>query len=209
KDPVARSIVITGGCQRFLNIDGHLVRRQSVVAVDRAIVHISHGWRITPCREPIAGVPVPPAVVHENDPVIVASPPTAIVPVPVVIVEGRIAVAAERVATPVISDSYVATAIKGGVLCPVDREVTLAIDRYVIATAKLIRVAKTINVGVLRPVEVTLAIDRYVVPSTRLVRIAKTINIRVLCAIHRNVSFTVGVEVSCPVHREVPVAIHR
>src|SRR5262249_34110048 len=150
KDPVDRSIVITGSRQRFLNIDGHLVRRQSVVRVDRTVVHITHRRRITPCREPVARVPVPPAVVvHENDPVIVTSPPTAIVPVPIIIAERRIPVAAERVATPVISDSYVASAIKGGVLCPVDREVTLAIDRYVIATAKLVRIAKTINIRVL------------------------------------------------------------
>src|SRR4029453_4348831 len=76
KDPIDRSIVVTGGCQRFLDIDGHLVRRQSVVAVAGAIVNITHGRRITPGREPVAGVPVPPAAIHEDDPGVVASPPT-------------------------------------------------------------------------------------------------------------------------------------
>src|SRR5678815_1631322 len=146
KNTIDRSVVVTGARQLFLNIDGHLVGRPSVVGVDRTVIHISHGRRITPCREPIARIPVIPAVVHEDDPVVVASPPTAIVPLPVVIAEGRIPLAAERVATPVISDSHIDSTIIGGVTCSVDREVSIPIDRYVIATAKLIRIAKAINV---------------------------------------------------------------
>src|SRR5262249_11970421 len=153
KDPIDRSIVVTGTRQCFLNIDGHLVRRQSVVAVDRAVVHITHRRRITPCWEPVAGIPVIPAVAHENDPIEMASPPTTIVPLPIVIAECRIPLAAERVTTPVISDSHVAATIKRGVLCPVDREVLIPIDRYIIATAKFIRITKTINVGVPCPVD--------------------------------------------------------
>ena len=75
-----------------------------------------------------------------------ASPPTAIVPLPVVIPERRIPLAAERVPTPVISDSHVAPTIIGSVRCAVDCDVP--IDRYVIAIAKFIPVVKTINVGV-------------------------------------------------------------
>jgi hypothetical protein len=78
----------------------------------------------------------------------VASPPIAIVPLPLIVAEGRIPLAAERIATPVISNSRVATTIIGGILRPVDREVSIPIHRYVIATAKLIRVSKTINVRV-------------------------------------------------------------
>jgi len=89
---------------------------------------------------------------HEYDPIIVASPLTAIVPLPVVIAEGRIPLAAERITTPVIGDSYVAPTIIGGVRCPIDRYVSIPTDRCVIATAKFIRVSKTINVGIPRAV---------------------------------------------------------
>jgi hypothetical protein len=112
----------------------------------------------------------------------------------VVIAEGRIPLAAERVTTPVIRNPHIASAIIGGVPCPVDREVSIPIDRHVIATAKLIRVASAINLGIPCSVgrEVSLTINRYAVPSTRLVRIAMTINI-----------------VSRPSNRHIPVAIHR
>src|SRR5262245_28496237 len=145
KDTIDWSIVITGNRQRFLNVDGHPVRRQSVVAVDRAVIHIAHVRREAPCREPVAHVPVPPAAIHEDDPSVVASPPTAIVPLPVVIAERPILLAAECVTTPVVSDSHIAFSIKGGVRCPVDRDVSIPIDRYVIATAKLIGVSKTVS----------------------------------------------------------------
>jgi hypothetical protein len=68
----------------------------------------------------------------------VASPPTTIVPLPVVIAERRIPLAAERVTTPVISNSRVASTIKRGVLRAI--KVLVPIDRYVIAIAKLIGV---------------------------------------------------------------------
>src|SRR5262249_19636919 len=123
KDPIDRSIVITGARQLFLNIDGYLVRRQSVVAVDRAVEHKTYRRRVTPGREPVARIPVPPAVVYEDDPVIVASPPTTGVPLPVVIAEDRIPLAAEGVTVPVISNSHVASTIISGVLCPVHPDV--------------------------------------------------------------------------------------
>jgi hypothetical protein len=106
------------------------------------------------------------------------------VPLPVVIAERCIPLAAERVATPVISDSHVAAAIKRGVLCAV--EVTLAIDRYVIAIAKLIAVTKTIHVGVPCPVNRDVSF---------------TIRIEISCAVHR--------DVPVPVRRKVSVAIRR
>ena len=123
-----------------------------------------------------------------------ASPPTTIVPLPVIIAEGRIPLAAERLTPPVISDSHIASTIIGGVLCAVDREVSIPIDRYVIATAKLIRVAGAINLGIPCSVdrEVSLTINRYAVPGTRLVRIGITINI-----------------VSRPSNCDVPIAICR
>ena len=91
-------------------------------------------------------------------------------PLPVVITEGGIPRAAKRVAAPVVSDSHVASTIIGGVLCPIDREVSIPINgevsvtihRYVIARTKLVRVAITIDVSVSVPIhrEISFAIDR-------------------------------------------------
>src|SRR6267154_2327591 len=186
KNTIDRSVVVTCARQLFLHVHSYPIGRPSIVSVDGTIIHITNRRRITPCREPVARIPVIPAVVHEDDPVVVASPPITIVPLPVVIAEGRIPLAAERGTTPVISDSHIASTIIGGVTCP--------IDRHVIATAKLIRVAGAINLGIPCSVdrEVSLAIHRYPVPSTRLVRIAITINV-----------------VSRPSDREIPVAIRR
>jgi len=105
------------------------------------------------------------------------------VPLPVVIAEGRIPLAAECVTTPVISDSHVASTIIGGVTCPVDREVSIPIDRHVIATAKLIRVAKTINVGV------PCAVRRDV---------SFTIRVEISCPVHRGIPIAI--------HREISIA---
>jgi hypothetical protein len=115
----------------------------------------------------------------------VTSPPTTIVPLPVVITKGRIPLAAERVTTPVISDSHVASTVIGGVRCPVDRDVSVPIDRYIIATANLIRVAKTINVrvpcAVYRDVSFTIRVETFG-PVDRDVSIA----------IHRKISLASG-----------------
>src|SRR4029077_9292936 len=140
KNTIDRSVVVTFARQLFLHAHSYPVGCPPIIGVDGTIIHITNGRRVTPCREPIARIPVIPAVVHEDDPVVVASPPTAIVPLPVVIAEGRIPLAVERVTTPVISDAHIASTIIGGVTCPVDREVSIPIDRHVIATAKLIRV---------------------------------------------------------------------
>jgi hypothetical protein len=131
------------------------------------------------------------------------------VPLPVVIAEGPIPLAAERVATPVIRNSHIASAIKGGVLCAI--EVSIPIDRYVIATAKLIRIASAINLDIPCPIdrEVSISIDRYVIATAKLICVAKTINVRVPCAVHCDVSFTIRIEISAPVNRDVSIAIHR
>jgi hypothetical protein len=133
----------------------------------------------------------------------VASPPTAVVPLPVVIAEGRIPLAAKRVTPPVIRDSHVATTIKGGVLCAV--EVTPAIDRYVVAIAKLIAITKPINVGIFVPV------NRDVSFTIR-VGISIPVHRNVSVAIHRNVTtrtkllFSLGVPFTHPfVPGEIPL----
>src|SRR4029077_7098371 len=69
--------------------------------------------------------------------------------------------------------------IKGGVLCPI--EVTFAINPYVIAIAKLIRVTKTIDVLVPCPVfrDVSFTIH---------FRVSVPVNGDVSVAIHRNLT---------------------
>jgi hypothetical protein len=104
-----------------------------------------------------------------------ASPPTAIMPLPVVVAEGCVALAAERITTPVISDSHVASTIIGGVPGPVDREVSVSVDRNV--------VANTINVRVL------CAVHRGVSFTIRL-KISGLINRDVSVAIDRKISLT-------------------
>ncbi|PYL61357.1 MAG: hypothetical protein DMF31_02465 [Verrucomicrobia bacterium] len=108
-----------------------------------------------------------------------ASPPTAIVPLPVVIAEGRIPLAAERVSVPAISDSHIASTIKGGVFCAV--EVTLTIERYVVARTKLVGVSETINVGVPCPVHCDVSF-------TICVEIFRPVHRDIPIAIHRNVT---------------------
>src|SRR5205814_9162317 len=93
--------------------------------------------------------------------IIVASPPATIMPLPVVITEGGIPRAAKRVAAPVVSDLRVASTIIGGVLCPINGEVSVTIHRLVISRTKLGRVAITIDVGISVPIlrEISFAID--------------------------------------------------
>src|SRR5262245_18966439 len=146
---------------------------------------------MTSCREPVACVPVPPATVHEHDPIIMAAPPTTGMPLPVVIAEHHVPLAAERVTTPVVSDSNVATTIKSGVLCPIDRDVSIPIDRYVIATAKLIGVARTVNVRVSSPVHCDVPF---------------TIHADVSCPVHRGIPFAIPIDVCRAIGRDISAA---
>src|SRR5438552_10219073 len=129
KYPIDRSIVITVTLQLRLNIGNYLVGSQSIVGIDWAIVRIISIGVITPCREPVARIPVIPAAVHKDDPIEMAPPPTAIVPLCVVIAKGRILLAAKCAAPKVIIDRHVAPTINVEVCCPIDREVSIAIDR--------------------------------------------------------------------------------
>ena len=113
-----------------------------------------------------------------------AAPPTTIVPLPVVIAEGRILLTAESGTVEVIINRPIASTIIGEVPCAVDRDVPIPIHRYVVASAKLVHVSITINLNVLRAVrrEVSLAINRYAVASA---------NVGVSCPIRRHVSLAV------------------
>src|SRR5262249_23088465 len=140
---------------------------------------------------PVARVPVPPAAIHEDDPIVMASPPITIVPLPLVITEDRIPLAAERVTVPVIGNFYVASTIIGGVSCAVHRDVSIPIDRYVIATAKLIRVAITINVGISCPIHRCVSF---------------TIRVDIPCPVHRDIPVAIRRYVSVAIDRGISVA---
>src|SRR5213594_1662874 len=82
------------GLERCDGVSGH----RSKNTIDRSIVWVISIRVITPCREPVAGIPVIPAAVHKDDPIVMAPPPTAIVPLSVVIAKSRILLAAKRTA---------------------------------------------------------------------------------------------------------------
>src|ERR1700682_3261998 len=79
KNAVNRPVVITVTPQLRLHIHHDAIRRQTVVAVNRSVIRIVGCGSVTPGRIPPAAVPGIPATVNENDPVVVVSPPVAIV----------------------------------------------------------------------------------------------------------------------------------
>jgi hypothetical protein len=114
-----------------------------------------------------------------------ASPPTTIVPLSVVIAKGRILSTAERGTVEVIINRHIASTIIGEVSCPVAREVSIAIHRYI--------AARTINLRVSRP------IDR---------DISLAINGSVSCPVRRDISLAINGSVSCPIRRDISLAIN-
>lgn len=91
EDTIDRAVVITLVVQLGLDICDHLVRRQIIVAVDRTIVGIIRVRIISPARIPIARIKEEWERLridgNENDSVAVVPPPTAIVPLRLIIAE--------------------------------------------------------------------------------------------------------------------------
>jgi len=79
----------------------------------------------------------------------------------VVIAEDRILLTVERGTAEVIINSHIASTIIVEVPRLVGREVSAAIERQVVASAKLVGVASAIDVEVPRPInrEVSVAVD--------------------------------------------------
>src|SRR5438034_3371196 len=143
KDAIDRSIVVTVALQLRLHIGNYLIGSQSIVSVDWAIVWIISLCVITPCRIPVARIPVIPAAVHKDDPIVMASPPIAIVPLPLVIADPRILLATKSTSAEVVISCHITSTIDIKVSCPIDRQVSVAIND---------RVASCANVSVARPV---------------------------------------------------------
>ena len=133
-----------------------------------------------------------------------ASPPTTIVPLSVVIAENRIPLTAERRTVEVVINSRVASAIIGEVAPLFDPEVSVPIERYIVARTKLIRVS--IHVGVPRPIDrdISITIDGYIVPRTKLLRVAITINLNVFHAVRSEVSLAINRHIISPAKGLIP-----
>src|SRR5205823_8810886 len=120
-----------------LNIGNYLVGSQSVVSVDWAVVWIISLRVITPCRVPVTRIPIIPPAVHEDDPIVMASPPIAIVPLPLVIADPRILPAAINATAEFIIRRHITLTIDIKVSCPIDREVSVAIDSQIASRANV------------------------------------------------------------------------
>lgn len=192
KDAIDRPIIVTVALQLLLNVNCYLIGRQSIVAIDWTVIRIIRGRGITPRREPVARVPIIPATIHKHDSVVMASPPTAIVPLPVVIAERRIPLTAERSTVDVVIDSRIASTVIGEVAFLVGSEVSVPINRQVIASTKLVGVSFTINFDIPCSIHryVSFAIDSSVVSRAKLL-------------VPRNVSFAIRLHPRVLIHRSV------
>jgi len=110
QDSINPAIVITFVIQLGLNIRDDFVRRQIVVAVDRTIIGIIRVRIVSPRRIPISRIKVERERLridrYESDSVAtMVPPPTAIVPLTLVIAKCPILSSGKRLAFPIIGDS--------------------------------------------------------------------------------------------------------
>ena len=102
---------------------------------------LQHGGVVAPGREPVSGVPIPPAATHEDDTAIAMLPPTAVMPLAVIVAEYRIILSPETIATPVIGydrsslsiDREIGADINPSITC----ETPFAVQRHVIANSRI------------------------------------------------------------------------
>ena len=79
ENTVDRATIITLTLESLLHIYNHLVWRQAIVTVDRAVVRVVIARIVAPGRVPISRVPVVGRAEVKRDPWVVAPIPTAIV----------------------------------------------------------------------------------------------------------------------------------
>src|SRR5437879_9184363 len=141
--PVDRAGVVPVPLQLCLHVDHDLVRRQIAVTIDRTVVRIVSVSDLTPRRIPVTPVPEIPASANKDDAVVVAAPPTPIMPLPVVISKRSILLPAESAAAPIVRDRHISvsvdTNVRGGVAgeSPVTKA-SITIDRDVTSDPGLI-----------------------------------------------------------------------
>src|SRR4029077_18816611 len=87
------AMVIALLLQRRLHIGDDLIWRQIVVTVDRSVPGIIRVRIVAPRREPVTRVPIIWGAENEHDPVVMAVPPTLVMPLCPVIPKNRITLA--------------------------------------------------------------------------------------------------------------------
>ena len=143
KSAIDRSGIITVPLQLGLDFDYDPVRRQIAVTINRTVVRIVGVWIVTPRWIPVARIPEIPASANKDDAVVVAAPPTPIMPLPVVISKRSILLPAESAAAPIVGDRHISvsvdTDVRGGVAgeSPVTKA-SITIDRDVTSDPGLI-----------------------------------------------------------------------
>src|SRR5436309_14336422 len=113
--PVDRAGVVTVPLQLCLHVDHDLVRRQIAVTIDRTVVRIVSVSVVTPRLIPVTPVPEIPASANKDDAVVVAAPPTPIMPLPVVISKRSILLPAESAAPPIVRDRHISVSVDSDV----------------------------------------------------------------------------------------------
>src|SRR6266403_5938901 len=74
-------LIITLLLQCGLDVCDHLIGRPIVIAVDRAVICVVRVGSVAPSRNPVSRIPGIPSAIYENYAVVVmASPPTLVVP---------------------------------------------------------------------------------------------------------------------------------
>jgi hypothetical protein len=142
KNAIDRSSIIPIPLQLGLDVDHDLVRRQVAVTVNRTVVRIVSVWIVTPRWIPVARIPEIPASANKDDAVVVAAPPTPIMPLPVVISKRSILLPTKSAAPPIVRDRHISVSVNGDVggvagESPVTK-VPITIDRDVILDPGLI-----------------------------------------------------------------------
>src|ERR1700730_17788563 len=134
ENSVNRPRVIPVALQLRLHVHDHLIGGKVIVAVNGAIVGIVSSRTVTPGRIPVTRVPVIPAATYEDNPIVRASPPTAIVPCSVIITKRGVRLTAEAGASPVVGNPRISSAIDRGVPLTIDRQISFTSDRSVSLT---------------------------------------------------------------------------
>jgi hypothetical protein len=143
KDAIDRAGIITVPLQLSLHFDHDLVRRQVAVTINWTVVRIVSVWIVTPRWIPVARIPEIPASANKDDAVVVAAPPTPIMPLPVVISKRSILLPTKSAAPPIVRDRHISvsvdTDVRGGVAgeSPVTKA-SITIDRDVTSDPSLI-----------------------------------------------------------------------
>ena len=104
--------IITVPLQLCLHIDHDLVRRQIAVTINRTVVRIVSVPIVTPRRIPVSSIPEIPASADKDDAVVVAAPPSSIMPLPMVISKGGILLPGESAAAPIVRDRHISVSVE-------------------------------------------------------------------------------------------------